>query len=80
MIFYESPFRLLKTLGQFAETFGEDRPVSVAREISKIHEESVRGTLREVIAHFEERPPKGEIVIVVAGNHHKENNSNTIKT
>ncbi len=80
MIFYESPLRLLKTLGQFAETFGEDRPVSVAREISKIHEESVRGTLREVIAHFEERPPKGEIVIVVAGNHHKENNSNTIKT
>ena len=52
MIFYESPYRLLKTLTQFAEIFGADRPVSVCREISKIHEESVRGTLQEVIAHF----------------------------
>ena len=67
MIFYESPFRLLKTLQQFAEVFGAERPVSVCREISKIHEESVRGTLREVIAHFTETEPRGEIVIVVGG-------------
>ena len=67
MIFYESPYRLLKTLQQFAEVFGKDRPVSVAREISKIHEESVRGTLEEVIAHFSTTEPKGEIVIVLGG-------------
>jgi len=67
MIFYESPYRLLKTLMQFAETFGEERQVSVCREISKVHEESVRGTLGEVIAHFQEHEPKGEIVIVLAG-------------
>lgn len=67
MIFYESPFRLLKTLAQFAEYFGSDRAVSVCREISKIHEESVRGTIQEVIAHFTQIPPRGEIVIVVEG-------------
>lgn len=67
MIFYESPYRLLKTLQQFADIFGEDRHVSVCREISKIHEESVRGTLAEVIQHFTEVEPRGEIVIVVAG-------------
>lgn len=67
MIFYESPYRLLKTLTQFAEIFGADRPVSVCREISKIHEESVRGTLQEVIAHFTETEPKGEIVIILGG-------------
>jgi len=67
MIFYESPYRLLKTLTQFSEVFGEERQVSVCREISKIHEESVRGTLAEVIAHFKEKEPKGEIVIVLAG-------------
>ena len=67
MIFYESPYRLVKTLQQFAEVFGTERHVSVCREISKIHEESVRGTLTEVIAHFTEREPKGEIVIVLAG-------------
>ena len=66
-IFYESPYRLVKTLKQFAEYFGEDRNVSVCREISKIHEESVRGTLAEVIAHFEETEPRGEIVIVLEG-------------
>ena len=66
MIFYESPYRLVKTLQQFAEVFGAERHVSVCREISKIHEESVRGTLTEVIAHFTEREPKGEIVIVLA--------------
>lgn len=67
MVFYESPYRLLKTLTQFAETFGAERPVSVCREISKIHEESVRGTLQEVIAHFTETEPRGEIVIIVGG-------------
>ena len=67
IIFYESPFRLVKTLTQLAEFFGNDRPVSVSREISKIHEETVRGTLEEVIAHFTVNEPKGEIVIVLAG-------------
>ena len=67
MIFYESPYRLVKTLQQFAEVLGQERPVSVCREISKVHEESVRGSLQEVIAHFTEHAPKGEIVIVLAG-------------
>lgn len=67
MIFYESPYRLLKTLQQFAEVFGGERRVSVCREISKIHEESVRGSLDEVAAHFAEHEPRGEIVVVVAG-------------
>ena len=67
LIFYESPYRLLITLTQFAEIFGADRPVSVCREISKIHEESVRGTLQEVIAHFTETEPRGEIVIILGG-------------
>lgn len=67
MIFYESPYRLLKTLTQFAEVFGSDRQVSVCREISKVHEESVRGTLQEVIEHFTQTEPKGEIVIILAG-------------
>ena len=67
MIFYESPYRLVKTLQQFAQLFGDDRQVSVCREISKVHEESVRGTLGEVIAHFTQAEPRGEIVIVVAG-------------
>ena len=72
MIFYESPFRLVKTLEQFAEAYGPNRQVSVCREISKVHEESVRGTLEEVIAHFKEKEPKGEIVIVLAGLDEKE--------
>ena len=67
MIFYESPYRLVKTLQQFAETYGGERQVSVCREISKVHEESIRGTLDEVIAHFKEKEPKGEIVIILAG-------------
>lgn len=67
MIFYESPRRLLKTLEQFAEVFGEERQVSVCREISKIHEESVRGTLKEVAEHFRETEPRGEIVMVLQG-------------
>jgi len=67
MVFYESPYRVLKTLQQFSEVFGADRQASVCREISKVHEESVRGTLQEVIAHFQEHEPRGEFVIVVAG-------------
>ena len=67
MVFYESPYRLVKTLDQFCEYFGGDRRCSVAREISKIHEEHHRGTLSEVAAWFREHEPKGEIVIVVAG-------------
>ena len=67
MVFYESPYRVLKTLQQFAEVFKTDRQVSVAREISKVHEEHVRGTLAEAIAHFTDTAPRGEFVIVVAG-------------
>lgn len=67
MIFYESPRRLLKTLEQFAEVFGEERQVSVCREISKIHEESVRGTLKEVAEHFRKTEPRGEIVMILQG-------------
>lgn len=72
MVFYESPHRLLKTLQQFAEVFGPERRVSVAREISKLHEDHVRGTLAEVIAHFEQTEPRGEIVIILAGADAKE--------
>ena len=67
MVFYESPYRLVKTLDQFAEYFGPDRLCSVSREISKVHEEHRRGTLAEVAAWFREHEPKGEIVTVVAG-------------
>ncbi len=67
MVFYESPFRLLKTLELFAATFGPDRKAAVSRELSKLHEENARGTLAELIAHFSTATIKGEIVIVVAG-------------
>ena len=67
MVFYESPYRLVKTLDQFAEFFGAERRCSVAREISKIHEEHRRGTLAEVAGWYREHEPKGEIVIVVEG-------------
>ncbi len=67
MIFYESPYRVVKTLEQFAEVFGAERQASCCREISKVHEESVRGTLAELTAHFKETEPRGEFVIVVAG-------------
>jgi 16S rRNA (cytidine1402-2'-O)-methyltransferase len=67
MIFYESPHKLLKTLKHFSEYFGEDRPVSVSREITKLHEETIRGTAAEVLQHYTKKPPKGEIVIVVKG-------------
>ena len=67
MIFYESPHKLVKTLGQFAVYFGEERQVSVSRELTKLYEETIRGTAKEILNHFENKPPKGEIVIVVAG-------------
>ena len=67
MIFYESPFRVLKTLTQFAEVFGPERKASVSREISKIYEETLRGTLAELVQHFTQNNPKGEFVIIVAG-------------
>jgi len=78
MIFYESPYRLLKTLGQFAEVFGAGREVCVCREISKLHEDYVRGTLAEVKEHFESNPPRGEIVIVLAGNDDRQNNKENV--
>ena len=71
MVFYESPYRLVKTLEQLGEVMGTDRRACVAREISKIHEECVRGTLAELVAHFTATPPRGEIVIVVAGQEEK---------
>lgn len=71
MIFYESPYRLLKLLQQLADVFGPERRASVCREISKLHEESHRGTLAELIAHFTATEPRGEIVVVVAGNEEK---------
>lgn len=67
IVFYESPHRLLKTLNQFVEFYGEERQVSVSRELTKIHEETIRGTLPEVIHYFENHTLKGEIVIVLAG-------------
>lgn len=66
-IIYESPLRLVKTLGQLAEVCGGDRPASVSREISKLHESTVRGTLNEIINHFTLNPPRGEIVICLGG-------------
>lgn len=67
MVFYESPHRVTKALQQMAEVFGEDRPVAVCREISKLHEEVFRGSLSDAIAHFAEHEPRGEFAIVVAG-------------
>ena len=67
MIFYESPHKLVKTLGHMVTYFGAARKLSVSREISKLHEETIRGTAEEVFTHFSDKPPKGELVIVVAG-------------
>ncbi|WP_291782279.1 16S rRNA (cytidine(1402)-2'-O)-methyltransferase [Cecembia sp.] len=67
MVFYESPHRLMKTLGQLAEAFGQDRMASVSRELTKVFEENVRGTLGELTAYYQEHPIKGEIVLVVEG-------------
>ncbi|PTM09073.1 MAG: 16S rRNA (cytidine(1402)-2'-O)-methyltransferase [Bacteroidetes bacterium] len=67
MIFYESPHKLIKTLAHFCEYFGEDREVSVSRELTKLYEETIRGTAKQVLEHYTNKPPKGEIVIVVGG-------------
>lgn len=67
LIFYESPHKLLKTLEQFMEVFGPDRPVSISRELTKVYEETVRGDLSSVLDHFRAHPPRGELVVVVGG-------------
>ena len=67
IIFYESPHKLIKTLTNFCEYFGEDRPVSVSRELTKLYEETIRGTAKEVLEYYTNKPPKGEIVICVGG-------------
>ena len=67
MVFYESPYRVLKSLTQFAEVFGPNRQAAAVREISKLHEECVRGTLAELVAHFTQHEPRGEFVLVVGG-------------
>ena len=67
IIFYESPHKLIKTLTNFCEYFGDDRPVSVSRELTKLYEETIRGTAKEVLEHYTNKPPKGEIVICVGG-------------
>ena len=74
MVFYESPYRVLKTLTQFAEYFGEDRLATTSREISKIYEDTKRGTLSQLIEHFTETDPRGEFVIVVSGKETKKEN------
>lgn len=71
MVFYESPYRLLKLLQQLCEAFGPERQACVCREISKVHEESRRGSLSELVEHFTQTPPKGEIVVVVSGKNEK---------
>lgn len=69
MVFYESPHKLIKTLTNFVEYFGKDRKVSVSRELTKLYEETIRGTAKEVLDHYIQKPPKGEIVIIVEGLH-----------
>lgn len=76
MIFYESPYRVVKCLEQFAEVFGVERPMSASRELTKKFEETVRGTIAEVLAHFREHEPKGEFVLVVAGKQRKKKHQN----
>lgn len=77
MIFYESPFRVVKALEQFSEIFGGERRVAVVREITKKFEQTVRGTLTEAIAHFKAHPPKGEFVIVLAGKDYKDRSADS---
>ena len=67
MIFYESPHRVVKTLLQMAEVFGAERPMAACREISKLHEDCVRGTIAEVAAHFQTNEPRGEFVLIIGG-------------
>ncbi|MDR1555943.1 MAG: 16S rRNA (cytidine(1402)-2'-O)-methyltransferase [Tannerellaceae bacterium] len=71
LIFYESPHRLIKTLEQMAEYFGAGRPASVSRELSKLHEQTLRGTLQELLIHFTVNKPRGEFVIIIAGQNEK---------
>lgn len=73
MVFYESPYRVVKTLTQFAEYFGEDRNATISREITKIYEETIRGTLTELIVHFTHNEPRGEFVLIVNGSEIKQN-------
>ena len=67
MIFYETPYRIVKTLTQFMEFFGEDRMISVSRELTKMHEETIRGTIKEVVEYYNNNVTKGEIVIILRG-------------
>ena len=67
MIFYESPYRLVKTLTQLAEIFGKERKACVSRELTKIHEENRRGTLAELVEHYTQNEAKGEITLIVEG-------------
>ncbi len=67
MVFFESPYRLIKTLEQFSSIFGPERPISVSRELTKIYEETFRGTLQEALNHYSEKTVKGEIIIIVSG-------------
>jgi 16S rRNA (cytidine1402-2'-O)-methyltransferase len=71
MIFYVSPHKLNKTLAEFVLYFGPERSVSVSRELSKLHEETIRGSAEDVLKHFEAKPAKGEIVVVVGGKSNK---------
>lgn len=73
IVFYESPYRIIKTLNQLSEVMGEERRISVSRELSKFHEETVRGTINEVISHFSMNEPKGEFVIVLTGKEKRKN-------
>jgi len=79
MILYVSPHKLVKTLGEFITYFGKDRQVCVSRELSKLHEENIRGTASEVLAHFEKNAPRGEIVVVVSGKTVVKENKNNLK-
>ena len=79
MIFYEAPHKLCATLEDMAKTFGEERPISLCRELSKLHEEIIRTTLGEAIAYYEERQPKGEFVLVVRGAEHEEEKELTVE-
>ena len=72
MIFYVSPHKIVKTLEDFISFFGADRRVSISRELSKIHEETIRGTLAELLARFQKQQPKGEFVLILAGKESKQ--------
>ena len=79
MIFYESPFRLIKTLEELAQNFGADRKAAVSRELTKMYEENKTGTLSELAEYFSAKTIKGEIVLVVEGKKEKKENKNTFK-